>query len=239
MQWLILITSFLGKCDFINYHKCTMFANTVPWEQGMVYDKCGGRPIADEICWAGSSQYARRQGSAQKCRGRLAVWDGTFQISSGYRRLFQERTGGSAELVLMFSSTSPEHAVLLDTLCQHREGFPWPTVYLTALLLSQCCGATHAHQHGAETLWWWCPVLCPAVLSGNWEPLGSSREWGAPVAGGTCPMLGSWDLLQRGTCWGQLGSENCGTSALGMESLAKLKGCHQLTPGGLHETMYL
>lgn len=49
MQRLILIASFLGKCDFINYPKCTMFANTVPWEQGRVYDKCGGRPIADAM----------------------------------------------------------------------------------------------------------------------------------------------------------------------------------------------
>lgn len=39
MQWLILITSFLGKCDFINDHKCTLFANTVPWEQRTVCDK--------------------------------------------------------------------------------------------------------------------------------------------------------------------------------------------------------
>ena len=154
MQWLILITSFLGKCDFINYHKFAMFANTVPWEQGTVYDKCGGRPIADEICWAGSSQGAHRQGGAQeKCRGRLAVWDGTFQIISRYRRLFQERIGGSAEFVLMFSSTSPEHAVLFHTLCQHHEGFPRPTVFLTALLLSArwYCGAARANQHAAET----------------------------------------------------------------------------------------
>lgn len=62
MQWLILIASFLGKCDFINYYKCTMFANTVPWEQGMIYDKCCGRPIADEMCCAGSIQSLSQAG---------------------------------------------------------------------------------------------------------------------------------------------------------------------------------
>lgn len=52
-------------------------------------------------------------------------------------------------------------------------------------------------------------------------------------------MLGSWDLLQHGRCWGEPGSESCGTSVLGMESSAKLKGCHRLMPGGLHANMYL
>lgn len=32
MQGLILITSFLGECDFTNYQKCPVFANTIPWE---------------------------------------------------------------------------------------------------------------------------------------------------------------------------------------------------------------
>lgn len=245
MQWLILITSFLGKCDFINYHKCTMFANTVPWEQGTIYNKCGGRPIADEICWAGSSQCACKQGGAQeKCHGRLAVWDGNFQISSRYRRSFQERIGQSAEFVPTFSSTSPEHAVLLDTLCQHCKGFPRPTVFLTVLLLSASwyCGSpvlTSMQQKHRCLPWWWCPALCSAVLDGDGKPLGSSREWEAPGAGGTCPMLGSWDLLQHGRCWGQPRSESCGTSALEMGSSAKFTGCHQLTPGGLHGDMYL
>lgn len=43
--------------------------------------------------------------------------------------------------------------MLLDTLCQLREGFSRPTVFLTELLLSagQYCRATHANQHAAET----------------------------------------------------------------------------------------
>lgn len=72
MQWLILIASFLGKCDFINYYKCTMFANTVPWEQGMIYDKCWGRPIADEMCCAGSIQSLSQTG--MHVRSATAVW---------------------------------------------------------------------------------------------------------------------------------------------------------------------
>lgn len=102
---------------------------------------------------AAASVLASRGGAQEKCHGRLAVWDGTFQISSRYRRSFQERIGWSAEFVPKFSSTSPEHAVLLDTLCQHCRGFPRPTVFLTVLLLSASwyCGATSANQHAAET----------------------------------------------------------------------------------------
>lgn len=198
MQWLIPITSFLGKCDFINYHKCAMFANTVPWEQGAVDDKCGGRLIADEICWAGGSRCARRQGvHGGKGCGLLAVWDGAIQISAGHRCMFWDRTGGSAGFVPMVSSTSPEHAVLLYTRCQHPEGFPGPAVFLAVLLFpgGWYCGATRAKQQRRSLLWWWCPALCPAVLDGNGEPLGSSVEWGAPAAGGTCPMLGWWKVL--------------------------------------------
>lgn len=188
----------------------------------------------------GRQQPVRSQaGSAQeKCRGRLAVWDGTFQISSRYRRLFRERIGGSAEFVLMFSSTLPEHAVLLDTFCSTAKGSPGPQSSL-----QHCCslqGGTVGppmligtqQKHRCPPRWWF-PALCSAVLDGDGEPLGSSREWGSPAVGGTCPMLGSWDLLQSGRCWGQLGSKSWGTSALGMGSSAKRKGCYQLTPGGL------
>lgn len=36
MQGLILIASFLGKWDFISYQKCPVFANSIPWEWGVL-----------------------------------------------------------------------------------------------------------------------------------------------------------------------------------------------------------
>lgn len=53
---------------------------------------------------AAARVFTGRGGVQEKRCGRLAVWDGTFQIGSGYRHLFQERIGRSAGFVSMFLS---------------------------------------------------------------------------------------------------------------------------------------
>lgn len=201
MQWLILITSFLGKCDFINYHKCAMFANTVPWEQGAVDDKCGERPIADEICWAGGSRCAHRQGVHRgKGCGLLAVWDRPFRSALGTDACSGTEQEGAQDLC-QWSPALPR-----SVLCCCTPAAGTPKGSLGPQSSSQrCCfleGGTlgppvlsSTPQQRRSPLQWWCPVLCPAVLDGNGEPLGSSVEWGAPAAGGSCPMLGWWKVL--------------------------------------------
>lgn len=107
--------------------------------------------------------------------------------------------------MLMFSAPSREHAMLLDTLCQHHKGFPRPTL----LLLSAwcCCGSTHANQHTAETQ---TPTV--VVVSGAlpcragwlWGGSGQLRGMGSPCCRRNLPHAG---LVGPAPVWKMLGTE--------------------------------